>query len=67
MRKTIPSSGDEPTFSEWLEKEMDWRPFGFHTYWKDGFHIDSPKEKIKIKIGGPIMVDGGGIRAEQVF
>ena len=65
MRKTIPSSGDEPTFSEWLEKEIDWRPFGLHTHWKEGFHIDGRDEHLKFKIGGSIMVDGGSVNVDH--
>jgi phosphate-selective porin OprO/OprP len=60
-----PSSGDERTFTEWLEKEIDWRPLGLHTYWKDGFRIDSPQETIKIKINGSVMIDGGMIDAQR--
>jgi len=59
------SSGSERTLSEWLEKEIDWRPLGLHTYWEDGFRIDSPKETVKIKIAGSMMLDGGMIDAQR--
>ena len=59
------SSGSERTLSEWLEKEIDWRPLGLHTYWEDGFRIDSPKKTVKIKIAGSMMIDGGIIDANR--
>lgn len=58
-------SGDGWTFNQWLEKEIDWRPFGLHTYWKEGFHIDSPHEHLKFKIGGSMMVDGGSVNVNH--
>jgi len=60
-----PSSDNEQPISEWLEKEIDWRPLGLHTYWQDGFRIDSPKESVKIKIDGSMMIDGGMIGAQR--
>ncbi len=59
------SAGADRTVSEWLEKEIDWRPLGLHTYWQDGFHIDSPEEAVKIKIAGSMMIDGGIIDANR--
>jgi phosphate-selective porin OprO and OprP len=59
------SSGDERMLGGWLEREIDWRPLGLHTYWKGGFHIDSPEEKLKVKIGGSIMLDGGIIKPDN--
>lgn len=60
-----PSSENERPLSEWLEKEIDWRPLGLHTYWKSGLRIDSPQENVKIKIDGSIMIDGGTIDAQR--
>ena len=60
-----PSSGNDRTLTEWLEKEIDWKPLGLHTYWQDGFRIDSPKESVKIKIDGSMMIDGGIIDAQR--
>ena len=59
--------GDEWTFNRWLEKGIDWRPFGLHTYWKEGFHIDGPHEHLKFKIGGSMMVDGGNVNVGHPF
>src|SRR5512137_1493153 len=59
------SSVNERTLSQWLEKEIDWRPLGLHAYWEDGFHIDSPKDTVKIKIDGSMMIDGGIIDAQR--
>jgi phosphate-selective porin OprO/OprP len=59
------SSADEPTINQWLEKEIDWRPSGLHTYWKEGFHIDSPQGRFKFIIGGSIMVDGGSVNVNH--
>ena len=69
-----PSSADEGMLSGWLEKEIDWRPFGLHFYWKDGFiyeaerRFESLEEKdiseafkqVKFhgKIGGKLDLDG---------
>ena len=58
-------SDDEWIFNQWLEKEIDWRPFGLHTYWKEGFHIDGRHERLKFKIGGSIMVDGGSVNVDH--
>jgi phosphate-selective porin OprO/OprP len=58
-------SGDEWTFNRWLEKGIDWRPFGLHTYWKEGFHIDGPHDRLKFKIGGSMMVDGGSVHVDH--
>jgi len=60
-----PSSGNDRTLTEWLEKEIDWKPLGLHTYWQDGFRIDSPKESVKTKIDGSMMIDGGIIDAQR--
>jgi phosphate-selective porin OprO/OprP len=38
-----PSSGDERTVNEWLEKKIDWKPVGLHFYWKDGFIYEAEK------------------------
>jgi phosphate-selective porin OprO/OprP len=38
-----PSSGDGQTINEWLEKKIDWRPFGLHFYWKDGFNYEAER------------------------
>jgi len=59
-----PSSDDERPLSEWLKKEVDWKFLGLHTYWEDGFRIDSPKESVKIKIDGSMMFDVGTIHAQ---
>jgi len=58
-------SSDEWTFNQMLEKEIDWRPSGLHTYWKEGFHIDSPQGRLKFTIGGSIMVDGGSVNVNH--
>jgi phosphate-selective porin OprO/OprP len=65
VRADPPSSDDERTLGEWLEKKIDWRPLGLHTYWENGFRIDSPKESIKIKIDGSMMIDVGTIDAQS--
>lgn len=39
----------------------------WHYYWKDGFHIDSTKKKLKIKLNGRVMVDGGYIGADEAL
>jgi len=59
------TSGDEWIFNQWLEKEIDGRPFGLHTYWKEGFHVDGRHERLKFKIGGFIMVDGGSVNVDH--
>jgi len=69
-----PSSGNERTLSEWLEKEIDWRPFGLHFYWKDGLiyeagrrfdsleEADTPKSlkavNLQGRIGAKLDIDG---------
>jgi phosphate-selective porin OprO/OprP len=34
---------------------------GFHVHWKDGLHLYSKRENVKIKIGGSVIADGGHI------
>lgn len=39
----------------------------FHMYWKDGLHLDSRREHLRLKIGGRIHVDGGYIDSDNVL
>ena len=38
---------------------------GYRISWKEGLHLVSPEEKLKVKIGGKIIVDGGNIDADN--
>jgi phosphate-selective porin OprO/OprP len=42
-------------------------PVGFHYYWKEGFHLDSPKKRLKAKMYGRILADAGYIGANEVL
>jgi len=58
------------TWDEWkktAEKGVEDPLIEWHYYWKDGFHIDSRKKKLKIKLNGRIMVDGGYIGADEAL
>ena len=55
-----------PESSEFLEKTLkglNGNIPGFHVYWKNGLHLDGRYEKLKFRIGGSIMLDGGNIDA----
>lgn len=63
------SSNDDASFpssrcpiKDWLQ---EWNPFCFKIYWDDGIRLGSPEEKIKIKIGGRLQVDGGYVWADD--
>jgi phosphate-selective porin OprO/OprP len=53
------------TFYEKVEKGVKDPVTGYHISWKEGFHLVSPKENLKIKIGGKLIVDGGNIDADE--
>ena len=42
-------------------------PLGFHYYWYEGFHLESPKNRLKINLNGRILVDGGYIGADETL
>jgi hypothetical protein len=42
-------------------------PVGFHYYWKEGLHLDSPKKRLKVGIFGRILADAGYIGANEVL
>jgi phosphate-selective porin OprO/OprP len=38
---------------------------GVHTVWENGLHVTGHFEKVKVRLGGSIMVDGGRISADE--
>jgi len=38
---------------------------GVHVAWEDGLHVTGRFEKVKLRLGGSIMVDGGRISADE--
>jgi phosphate-selective porin OprO/OprP len=52
-------------FYEKAEKGGKEPVIGYHIHWKEGFHLESPKKNLKIKIGGKMVVDGGKIDADD--
>ena len=44
---------------------IDENILGFHVYWKDRLHLESREKAVKIRIGGSIMLDTGGIRSDR--
>ena len=56
-----------PTFYTLWEKAQEGKQgkFGYRYYWDDGFRIDSPKKKVRIKMNLLINVDAGYIDAEE--
>jgi len=61
------SSEGGPTFYSLWEKAQKGKKgkLGYHYYWDDGFRIDSPKKKLRIKMNLLINVDAGYIDAEE--
>jgi len=71
--------GNAEADSQWLENIGDmweeWKKTAekgvedplieWHYYWKDGFHIDSTKKKLKIRVNGRALIDGGSIGADN--
>ena len=57
-------------WDEWkmtAEKGYEDPLIGWHYYWIDGFHIDSAKNKLKTRLNGRVMVDGGYIGADEAL
>ncbi len=52
-------------FHEKAEKGFKGPVIGYQISWKEGFHLESPKKNLKIKIGGKMIVDGGDIDADD--
>ena len=52
-------------FQEKAEKGVKGPVSGYQISWKEGFHLKSPKNNLKIKIGGKVIVDGGKIDADD--
>jgi phosphate-selective porin OprO and OprP len=42
-------------------------PLGFHYYWHEGLHMDSPKNRFRAKLSGRVIVDGGYIGADEAI
>ena len=54
--------------SGFLEEKLsviDFEISGFHIYWKDRLHLESPEKTLKIRIGGIVQVDSGYIGADS--
>ena len=57
-------------WDEWedtAEKGFEDPLIGWRYYWKDGFHIDSAKKKLKIRLNVRAMLDGGAIGADNAL
>jgi len=55
-------------WDEWkktAEKGVEDPLIEWHYYWKDGLHIDSTKKKLKLRLNGRVIVDGGSIGADN--
>ena len=64
-----PSESDF-SFYEQFQKSVETGvhdPLGFHYYWHEGLHLNSPKKRLKIKLDGRLMVDGGYIGADDAL
>ena len=62
-----PEPKEEGGIGEWwkkLERGIVDPIKGIRYYWQEGLHIDSDREKIRLKIGGKFMADGGKIDAD---
>ena len=61
------SSEGGPTFFAIWEKAQKGKKgkLGYHYYWDDGFRIDSPEKKLRIKMNLLINLDAGYIDAEH--
>jgi len=40
-------------------------PMGFHYYWYEGLNLNSPKNRLRVKLNGRLMVDGAYIEANE--
>jgi phosphate-selective porin OprO/OprP len=60
---------DLPFYEQFQEKAKTGihDPLGGHYYWYGGFHLESPKERLKINLNGRLMVDGGYIGADETL
>ena len=65
----LPSEADRPFFERIQEQARTGvhGPFGDHYYWEDGFHLVSPKKRVRIRLDGRLMVDGGYIGADKAL
>jgi hypothetical protein len=65
----LPSEADRPFFERIKEQARTGvhGPFGDHYYWEDGFHLVSPKKRVRIGLDGRLMVDGGYIGADKAL
>jgi len=55
-------------WDEWektAEKGVEGPLIGWHYYWRDGFHLDSPKDNLKIRFNGRVLLDGGYIGVDN--
>jgi phosphate-selective porin OprO and OprP len=67
-RAELSSSQTDLHFYEQFEEGVETGltdPFGFHHYWTEGFHLDSPKKNIKVRLYGRILADAGYIEAND--
>lgn len=63
----VPGERDSPTPEASVipeEKETD-GPRGFHFSWKDGLHVEGPKRKITLRMGGSAKLDLGRLDADD--
>ena len=62
------SQSVDSIYDEWLEKAEKGKTgkfAGVHYYWKDGLHMDSRNNKLRLKLGGKFAVDTGNITADE--
>jgi phosphate-selective porin OprO/OprP len=70
LRADPPPSESDLSFYEQFQKSLETGvhdPLGSHYYWHEGFHLNSPKKRVKIKLDGRLMVDGGYIGADAAL
>lgn len=62
--REIDPSGQK-SLTERLKAQDEINLPGVHMVWEDGLHVTGCFEKVKMRMGGSIMMDGGSIRADE--
>lgn len=55
----------ESEYSTPSQEMKKWKFLGLDVYWKEKLHLDSAKKKLRVRIGGRLMLDGGHIGANR--
>ena len=64
---SVESRATYEALSEKAEEGLKEPVTSLHIYWKNGLHLEGGYEKLKLKIGGSIIVDAGSIGADEAL